>query len=352
MTNYKTLIHTLFILAVALPLTAHAKKPATFSDAPEALDLVSTLPLIKVEGNHFVNENGETVIFRGVALPDPVHLKNKGHWNKAYFKAIKDWHANVVRIPVHPETWRETGMENFMCLVDQGIRWAQELDLYVIIDWHTISNPINSIPHRLLYRTTREETFYFWYLTASRYRNNTTVVCYELYNEPTNSNERMGKMPWSEYKAYIEDLIYMIYHIDETAIPLVAGFDWGYDLSYIRDAPIDYPGVAYSTHPYPQKRNPPWEEQWEKDWGFAAQKYPMIATEFGFMSEDERGAHNPVLGDETYGEAIIDFFEERGISWTPWVFDPEWPPRLIEDWNYTPTRQGRFFRDKMLQKNP
>lgn len=77
----------------------------------------------------------------------------------------------------------------------------------------------------------------------------------------------------------------------------------------------------------------------------------MICTEFGFMSADGPGAHVPVIGDETYGEALIRFLEERGISWTVWVFDASWSPQLLEDWNYTPTRQGRFFREKMRELN-
>jgi hypothetical protein len=83
-----------------------------------------------------------------------------------------------------------------------------------------------------------------------------------------------------------------------------------------------------------------------------AERYPVMAAEFGFMSADLPGAHIPVIADETYGEAIIDFFEERGISWIAWVFDPQWSPQLIEDWDFTPTLQGRFFRQKMMELNP
>jgi endoglucanase len=60
----------------------------------------------------------------------------------------------------------------------------------------------------------------------------------------------------------------------------------------------------------------------------------------------------PVIGDETYGQAIIEYFESKGISWTAWVFDPIWSPQLIEDWNFEPTRQGAFFREKMMRLNP
>jgi len=39
--------------------------------------------------------------------------------------------------------------------------------------------------------------------------------------------------------------------------------------------------------------------------------------------------------------------EPRGISWTAWVFDPEWSPTMISDWDFTPTEQGAFFKDVM-----
>jgi len=70
------------------------------------------------------------------------------------------------------------------------------------------------------------------------------------------------------------------------------------------------------------------------------------------MSADEPGAHVPVIGDETYGEAIINYMEKKGISWTAWVFDPVWSPQLIKNWDFEPTTQGRFFREKMRQLNP
>ena len=144
----------------------------------------------------------------------------------------------------------------------------------------------------------------------------------------------------------------MIHAIDPSKIALVAGFDWAYELRNAGADPIEAENVAYVTHPYPQKRPEPWEGHWLEDWGFLAERFPVMATEFGFMSADGPGAHNPVIGDERYGEALIRFFNERGISWTAWVFDPQWSPQLIQDWEYTPTAQGRYFRDAMKRDNP
>jgi endoglucanase len=309
------------------------------------------LPFLRVEGNKFVDEDGNQVILRGVSFSDPDRLEKAAHWNRRYFEAAREWNCNVVRIPIHPIWWRERGEEEYLRLIDQGVQWAAELGMYVIIDWHSIGNLHTELFFRDIYNTTKTETFRFWQTISARYAGNPTVAFYEVFNEPTRQGGRLGRMSWQQYKEIIEEIIYIIYAHDTTVIPLVGGFNWAYDLTYIIDDPIDFPGIGYVSHPYPQKAEHPWEENWEKDFGFAADTYPLFATEFGFMSDDGPGAHVPVIGDETYGEAIIDYFNKKGISWTAWVFDPEWSPQLIENWDFEPTRQGRFFKEKLRDLN-
>ncbi|GAB3499937.1 hypothetical protein GCM10027341_24250 [Spirosoma knui] len=58
----------------------------------------------------------------------------------------------------------------------------------------------------------------------------------------------------------------------------------------------------------------------------------------------------PVISDESYGDAITKYCDTNGISYVVWVFDPQWAPMLFTDWNYTPTRQGKYFK-KVMQKS-
>ena len=46
----------------------------------------------------------------------------------------------------------------------------------------------------------------------------------------------------------------MIRAYNPQAIPLVAGFDWAYDLTPLRLNPIAAEGIGYTTHPYANKR--------------------------------------------------------------------------------------------------
>ena len=337
---------TLFAVAAAL-CTGLVPGSATGQEA------ASPLPLLRVEGNRFIGLDGAIVVLRGLSLSDPAKLERDGQWNRALFEEARyRWNATVVRLPVHPAAWRERGEEAYLALLDDGIRWAEETGLYVIIDWHTIGNLRTELFQHPMYNTTKTETLRFWKSIAARYGKRPVVAFYELFNEPTRFNGTLGRITWPEFKGYMEEIIYVIRAHEARGIPLIAGFDWAYDLTEPAADPIDAPEVAYVTHPYPQKRSPPWEPQWQADWGFMAERYPMVATEFGFMAADGPGAHVPVIADEAYGEAIVDFFERRGISWVAWVFDPAWSPQLIEDWDFTPTLQGRFFREKLLALNP
>jgi len=58
----------------------------------------------------------------------------------------------------------------------------------------------------------------------------------------------------------------------------------------------------------------------------------------------------PVISDESYGDAITKYADANGISYTVWVFDPQWAPMLISDWKFTPTRQGRYFKNALQKR--
>jgi hypothetical protein len=305
---------------------------------------------IKVEGNKFTNEQGETVVFRGLNASDPDKLLQDGHWNEAYFEEMKAWGANIVRFPVHPPEWRKHGAEGYMKLLDKGIKWAEKNDLYVIIDWHIIGNLKTEQFMRDIYITTKDETFKFWDLISKKYGDNPTVAFFELYNEPTTINGELGDFSWDELKTLHEKMIKIIRDNNDKTIPLVSGFNWAYDLKPVKNNPVDAENIAYVSHPYPQKVDEPWEEKWTEDWGYVAEKYPLVLTEIGYCLEDEPGAHIPVISDDSYGEAITEYCDKHGISYVVWVFDPDWSPMLFSDWDYTPTTQGKFWK-KILQHN-
>lgn len=322
---------------------------ALFTWVALAAQVQQKLPRITVKKNQFVNDKGEVVVFRGFNTSDPAKLSRSGHWTRQYFEEAKAWGANCLRFPVHPSAWRELGEANYLKLLDQGIEWAESLGMYVIIDWHSIGNLRMGLFQNQGYYTTLQETNNFWRTMAERYAGRSSVPFFELFNEPTDMGGRLGSITWQQWKEINADLIRLIRSWDPDKIVLVAGFDWAYDLTPVRSEPLPFENIAYVSHPYPMKRQKPWEPQWEKDWGFVADTYPVFATEIGFCYPTDKGAHVPVMADEEYGRRIVEYCASKGISWMVWVFDPDWAPMMFSDWNYTPTHQGAFFKSVLTK---
>lgn len=304
------------------------------------------LPLISVRGNRFVDPQANPVLFRGVSIGDPDKIQSQGHWNRNLFEHVQQMGARLVRIPVHPIAWRKLGPAAYLALLDQAVEWCTDLGLYIDLDWHSIGNLHAEVFQDPMYDTSMKETFNFWRTAAAHFAGNNTVAFFELFNEPTTASDRLGPVRWEDWKKINEDLIALIRANDRQVIALVAGFDWAYDLTPLRMSPIAAEGIGYVTHPYPQKRSKPWEPKWEEDFGFAATRYPLIATEIGFDAPAPNARPNERYSD--YGPTIVKYLEGRGISWLAWVFDPDWGPRLIESWNtFALTGSGQFFKQAM-----
>lgn len=301
------------------------------------------LPLISVRGNRFVDPQGNPVLFRGLSISDPDKIEAQGHWNRELFVRVQQTGARLVRIPVHPVAWRERTPQNYLALLDQAVEWCTDLGMYIDIDWHSIGNLRTELFQDPMYQTSMGETFQFWRTISRHFAGNNTVAFYELFNEPTSFQNQLGKVSWEEWKRTNEDLIAVVRAFDLEKVPLVAGFDWAYDLTPLHESPVQSEGIGYVTHPYPFKRPKPWEPKWDEDFGFAAERYPIIATEIGYWAGPDT---NPENAD--YGPKVTKYLEGRGISWLAWVFDPEWEPAMITSWDtYRLTPMGEFFKRAM-----
>ena len=300
------------------------------------------LPLISVKGNKFVNSKGDTILFRGLSISDPDRIVSLGYWNREHFVKVKEMGSMVVRIPVHPNAWRGRTPIEYLKLLDQAVEWCTELNMYIMLDWHSIGNLTTGLFQDPMYETTLQETLSFWRITARHYAGHNTIAFWELFNEPTTYRGQLGTVNWDEWKRLCELQIGIIRAYNPQALVLVAGFDWAYDLTPIREAPINAENIGYVTHPYANKRPQPWEPKWETDFGFAADRYPVVATEFGGAQAASPDAQQPA-----YGPSIIRYLESKGISWMVWCFDPQWGPTLIKDWNYTLTPSGEFAKKIM-----
>ncbi|MEN0047537.1 MAG: cellulase family glycosylhydrolase [Bacteroidota bacterium] len=317
---------------------------------------------LSIKENLLVDEKDSKVVLKGFNVADISKLKLNKQWNEHLFKELKDWGTNVVRIPIHPLSWRKHGKQWYFERLDEAVVWANKLGMYLIIDWHSIGNLKTAMYQHPMYVTTVNETMEFWRDISFRYKSVPTMAVYELFNEPThdfigNGAGSLGKITWEEWRELLESIVDIVQVYDPEVVCLVTGFNWGYDLSQVMEHPIRRAQIAYAIHPYPQKAKVQeetiknFQTKWQEQWGYVADKYPLMATEFGWVKEDGYGAHVPVIHNgNTYGPAIIDFMKSRNISWTAWVFDPDWSPVIINDWDFTPSEQGAYLKSVLQEK--
>jgi endoglucanase len=340
-----------FVLAFLMTgCTSHqAPSPGPVPRAPSGIG-----PL-RVEGNKIKDQDGSDVVLAGLNICIPSALIRAGRWDEAYFKELASWGARLVRVPIDPGSYREAGRDGTFLVLDEAIAWAKKYGMYVIIDWHSVGNPLSGVfqpEYGEGMRTTLEETKEFWAGAASRYAGEPAAAFYEIFNEPAEMGWLGGALSWDQWKAFADSVIDVIYERNPRAIPVVGGLEWSFDLTAAGSSPLRNKGVVYAAHPYPGHARRPWEPNWEKSFGYLAKDYPVMLTEFGY------DPHDTILpsvykADDDYGRRIIAYAREKGMSWTAFVFCriDGWPMPLFTEWeHYTPTESGAFFKARLLER--
>lgn len=248
----------------------------------------SCLTRLSVDGNQIVDVTGQPVVLKGLCLGDPAHLVSDNQWSKAYFDEAAAWGATLVRVQVSPWSYHEREPEESFALVDQAVQWSGENDMYVSLEWHSCGNIVDGIFQEPAegYATTKEELKDFWALAAARYKDDPTVAFFDLFGEPNAMSWLGGELSWTEWRDIADEVIDVIYDVHPRAIPLVSGIDFSFNLQEAGENPPRNAGIVFSVHPYFGHTTEPLEENWEDNFGYLSQTYPIMFTEFGFDPDD------------------------------------------------------------------
>jgi len=329
--------------------------------APSSTPKAEAYPAqLRVEGTKIVDGHGFERYLRGVAPMDPVQMALAGDpsfdpWGPKMFDEMSVWGANIVRIGLEPGSMRKHGLEASFEVLDQAILWAAQHQLYVIVDFHSIGDPMADVYEKApdtvygdLYETSRAEILDFWAKVAQRYAGNRTVAFYELFNEPEVADKPANAKDWADWRVLAEQLIDLIRLHDADTLVIVGGLDHGYDLSQVEANPVGRAGVVYATHPYPDKNK--WGRSWDEAFGNLASHYPVFATEFGFdNSAGAEQSEDEYAGEGRYRDVVLEYLQARGIHWTGWCFSAHWVPAMFVDFNFTLSESGAMFKTKLEQ---
>ena len=281
----------------------------------EALATETTLPRLKVVGNHLSLPNGDPVTLRGVSLCSLEWHKPLKQIEQVTKSPLK-WNVNVLRLPVQVVEWRRDGAENYVKnYLDPAVQLCKKNDVYCVIDWHEIAHWNDKKVH-----TELEE---FWKIVAPRYAADKNIL-YEIFNEPTEPSAR-NKENWLAWRDLMQGWVDMIRRDAPNTVLLVGSPHWSQMPSFAVDDPVAGKNLVYTMHLYPN-----WKHvQWDELFGEAAAHIPIFISEWGWSNSKD--AWWGIKGDrESYGNAFKAYVDARpNVSWTAWSYDPLCGPAML-----------------------
>lgn len=309
------------------------------------------VPVLRVKGNALVY-GGAPIRLRGVVIGD---LLKPARPPVDYGALIRDWHANVVRLSIHPGYWK-ADVEIAKKKILASVLAARRAGMFVIVCWHAIGTP-NGLQRRPREAwKSREDSFDvsfglaqgFWRWAAATFATDGAVV-FELWNEPVGDvqHPELTSLQWPAFRASWRDLLRIIRRSSSNVV-LCTGGRWAYDLRGIKADLVDDDQVAYSWHVYPGKDGGD-ASKWREKLDGLDQIKPVVVTEWGFCEDCDPRFHAAPAG---FGVKFMDeLVEPRGLHWTAYNYGARGQPNMLKDDWHTPTKWGVYVRGRLLAQS-
>ena len=253
---------------------------------------------LTVKGTRLTDQNGNAFQIQGVSTHGLSWYPE--YVNPDSFKSLRDdWGVNCIRLAMYTgEGGYCTGANQIELskLIDSGISYASALGMYVIIDWHILSD---NDPN-----TYKDEAIEFFGQMSSRYAENDNVL-YEICNEPN------GETSWSDIKKYAMEVIPVIKNNNKDAIIIVGTPTWSQDVDKAAADPIaGYSNIMYTLHFYADTHK---DSLRTKMTDALKKGMPIFVTEFGICDASGNGSINI---DEA--NKWIELMNKNGVGYCIW----------------------------------
>lgn len=253
---------------------------------------------LQVQGADLVDAKGEKFQLYGMSTHGIAWFPQ--YVNKEAFKTLRDdWKSNCVRLALYTDEYNGYcsggNQEELKKLVEDGVSYATELGMYVIVDWHVL-NDRNPNVHK-------EEAQRFFDEMAEKWKNQENVL-YEICNEPNSG------ATWEEIKSYADQIIPVIRKHDSDAVIIVGTPAWSQDVEQALNDPLQYGNVMYALHFYAGTHT-----EWLRDRAEACirQGLPLFISEFGMCDASGNGGNN-----FEQAEKWMELLDKYNISFICW----------------------------------
>lgn len=295
---------------------------------------------LQVINGQLSDEKGEKVMLRGISthgiawFPDYV--------NQDCFSQIsEEFGANLIRLAMYTDEnggyCTDGDKEKLKQMLLDGVAYAKEADMYVIVDWHVL--------HDLNPQVHKAEALAFFDEMTKKLAGEKHVI-YEICNEPN------GGTGWEDVKSYANEVLPVIRNNAPDAIVLIGTPTWSQEIDKPQNDPVTgYDNILYTLHFYAATHK---DDLRSRMIAAVEAGTPVFVSEYGLCDASGNGAND--LGE---AQKWIDTMDRYGISYAVWsLCNKEETSALIsascnKKADFTPddlSESGKWIYE-MLQKN-
>lgn len=257
-------------------------------------NLVSYNGWLKIENNTLVNDKKEKIRLKGISTHGLQWYSKYANYDM--MKSLKEeLGINLFRIAMYTEENGYIYNKSLKNKVEEIVENAKKLDMYVIIDWHILSDG-DPLMHK-------EEAKEFFREMSLKYKDYPNVI-YEICNEPN------GNVTWeNNIKPYAEEVIKEIRENSKKSIIIVGTPTWDQEVDKPVKNKINDELVMYALHFY-SGTHTEWLRERVKE---ALKDIPIFVSEWGVSDASGNGG---VYKEETI--KWINFMKENNLGYAVW----------------------------------
>lgn len=281
----KRYIGFLFLLLLLCPcFTVHTASAAS---------PVAKWGRLQVKGTQIVSDKGKKVQLKGVSTHGIAWFPQ--YVNKSSFASMKRMEANTIRLAFYsdPAAGYDAGLYK---KVEEGIQAATGLGMYVVLDWHILSDGNPKI-----YEKNAGKFFTYFSRKYGKQKN----ILYEICNEPN------GNVTWAkDIKPYARRIIKKIRKYDKKNIIIAGSSTWSQDVDQTAKSPLKGKNIAYSLHFYAATHKENLQQKLKTAYKAGL---PILVTEFSICDASGNGAI-----DKSSGKKWIKLLKKYKIGFIAW----------------------------------
>ena len=266
----------------SVPETVEAQPAETEPPSSEALSVDASTPFgqhgaLHVENGKLTDADGNIVQLYGMSTHGIAWFPQ--YINYDSFRTLRDdWNTNCIRLAMYTAEYggycAGGDKEQLKQLVRDGVSYATELGMYVIVDWHILSD---CDPNQ-----NKDEAIAFFREMSEAFADNDNVL-YEICNEPNSGTS------WDSIKSYAEEVIPVIRAQKPDAVILVGTPTWSQEIDKAAASPLTFDNVMYTLHFYAGTHKDDLRNRLET---CAQNNLPVFVSEFGMCDASGNGAND------------------------------------------------------------